>query len=84
MHVLIELEEPPLNDGNSDTGRDRSSKSDHDDLNTDERVPSTIPQESIELRDSNGDSSDGNTDYDSSIEDPNERLNRFLTFRQKN
>lgn len=77
MHVFIELGEHSLIDGNSDTGHGRSSKSDH------EHVPSTIHQESIGLRDSR-ESSDGSTDYDSSIEDPNERLNRFLAFRQKN
>lgn len=46
-------------------------------------MPSTVHKESIHLQDSS-ESSDRSTDYDSSIEDPNERLNRFLAFRKKN
>ncbi len=48
-----------------------------------ERLPSTTHEESIGLENQN-DLSDCGTDYDSSVEDPNERHDRFLSSNKKN
>ncbi len=88
-NILIELEEQSFTDHNIDTGREHSSSagryhlSSKSDRNNNECIPSAIHEESIRLQDSN-ESSDRSTDYDSSIEDPNERLDRFLSFHKKN
>jgi hypothetical protein len=89
MHVFIELEEQ------SSTGRENSSsygkyhisqKSSRSDQNirlNNERILTAMHDKSNRIQDSS-ESSDHNTDYDSSIEDPNERLDRFLAFNRKN
>ncbi len=94
-HVLIELEERSSTDRNTDTGREYSSsdgkyhispkpsRSDQNILNNNERMTSAIHKEPIRLQDSS-ESSDRNTDYDSSIEDLNERYDRYLTSNRKN
>jgi hypothetical protein len=95
MHVLIELEERSSIDRNTDTGREhsssggkyhispKSSRSDQNIINNNERMPSVIHKEPIRLQDSS-ESSDRNTDYDSSIEDLNERYDRYLASNRKN
>jgi hypothetical protein len=90
MHVLIELEERSSTDreysssGGNDHISPKSSRSDQNIRYNNERIlPSVMHEKLIRIQDSS-ESSDRNTDYDSSIEDPNERFDRFLAFNKKN